>query len=439
MLKQAKLFLAALFLCALASIAHGDNYTNLHWSIDRTVTPNEVAVNSADGTQRFNIFKLTAAGQPTPYFASTFCSANTWITASSGVPSCSQPAFSNLSGNISTGQMNGGAGASISTFWRGDGTWATSTSALSTGAQASQLRITLTSGVPVITSSVASATTVYCTPYTGSSVLLWNGSTFVSTGVSEMSQATTDATKSPAAVAASQVYDVFVWNDAGTTRCTRGPTWASGTGGSNTVRGTGAGGTSLTRVNGVLVNAAAITNGPAAGYGTYIGTIASDGSGKINMYFGGSAVGGSAAILGVCNYYNRVLVRAQVIDSTTSWTYATATYRPANNSTGNRINFVTCMDEDEISVKYFNEVATAAVATSFCRIGHIIDATASATYVALIYANAAAPYSLAPHVDGYYPPQLGSHFVQAVEFSSGYTCSFNGGAIYMVLEAVLRI
>lgn len=32
-------------------------------------------------------------------------------------------AFSDLSGNISTSQMNSGTGASSSTFWRGDGTW----------------------------------------------------------------------------------------------------------------------------------------------------------------------------------------------------------------------------------------------------------------------------------------------------------------------------
>lgn len=52
---------------------------------------------------------------------------NQWINAinTSGVPQLSQPAFSNLSGNIATSQMNSGTGASATTFWRGDGTWQT--------------------------------------------------------------------------------------------------------------------------------------------------------------------------------------------------------------------------------------------------------------------------------------------------------------------------
>ncbi|MEO7099099.1 MAG: hypothetical protein ABI162_07035 [Luteolibacter sp.] len=42
-----------------------------------------------------------------------------------GVFTAAQPAFSDLSGNISTSQMASGSGASSSTYWRGDGTWAT--------------------------------------------------------------------------------------------------------------------------------------------------------------------------------------------------------------------------------------------------------------------------------------------------------------------------
>jgi hypothetical protein len=46
----------------------------------------------------------------------------------SAAPAWSQPAFSELSGNISTSQMNSGTSASSSTFWRGDGTWSAPTS-----------------------------------------------------------------------------------------------------------------------------------------------------------------------------------------------------------------------------------------------------------------------------------------------------------------------
>ena len=50
--------------------------------------------------------------------------------STSGVPSLAQPAFADLGGNIDVSQMNSGAGASTSTYWRGDGTWVTPSSSL---------------------------------------------------------------------------------------------------------------------------------------------------------------------------------------------------------------------------------------------------------------------------------------------------------------------
>lgn len=181
-------------------------------------------------------------------------------------------------------------------------------------------RLTLETGVPVSTSDQTAKTTVYFTP--------------MDARFTELSQATTDSTKSPAAVTTDSNYDVFLWMDAGTLRATRGPAWSSAT-----ARGTGAGTTELATANGVRVNANAITNGPGAQAGIYLGTIRSDGSSQIND---------SVLLRGVWNMFNRRLRHMAVTDATNSWTYTTAAYRQANASTANQVSLVRGLDEDAV-------------------------------------------------------------------------------------------
>jgi hypothetical protein len=152
-----------------------------------------------------------------------------------------------------------------------------------------------------------------------------------------MSQATTDATKSPAAVAVDSNYDVFVWNDASTLRATRGPAWTS-----DTARGTGAGTTELELYDGRWVNKIAITNGPAARRGLYVGTIRSDGSSQINDSF---------AKRHVWNMYNRLPRPMRATDPATSWTYTTLTLRQANANTANQLDYVIGMVETMVSAE----------------------------------------------------------------------------------------
>src|SRR6185369_10415107 len=111
----------------------------------------------------------------------------------------------------------------------------------------------------------------------------------------------------PAAIGASKVNDWFVWNDSGTLRLTHSVDWTN-----DTTRAS-----ALTMVNGILLNASAITNGPGASRGTYVGTTRSNGSSQLDWIFGASGV---AALFYVWNAYNRVNVDTRNNEGTTSWT-----------------------------------------------------------------------------------------------------------------------
>lgn len=225
-----------------------------------------------------------------------------------------------------------------------------------------QGRLTLTSATPVMATSVAAATTVFFTPYGGNQVPLYDGTTFVPTTFAELSQTTTDTTKSPAAVANNSNYDVFVWSDSGTIRATRGPAWTNDT--------TRSAGTALTFINGVPVNNASITNGPAAQRGTYVGTIRSNGSASIDYIFGSIGAGGVAGNFGVWNAFNRVPVGTMVLDNTNSWTYAVnATWRQANNSASSRVSMIRGLDEDAVEATYNAIARTTTGGTAIAGVG----------------------------------------------------------------------
>lgn len=211
-----------------------------------------------------------------------------------------------------------------------------------------QGRLTLASGAPVMTSAQTGKTLIYYTPYVGNLVPLFDGTNFQLTPITELSNDTTQSgAAGPAAVVANSNYDLLLWNNGGTPTLSRSAPWAS-----DTARGTGSGTAELQRVNGFPVNKQAITNGPPAGYGTYVGTVRSDSSGQINWQPGGIGSGGTAALLGVWNAYNRINVKGLIGDSTNSWSYNGTTTRPADNSTTMRVSFVQGLQEESFEAKY---------------------------------------------------------------------------------------
>lgn len=272
-----------------------------------------------------------------------------------------------------------------------------------------QGRLTVTTATPVITSTTSAQTTVYYTPYVGCLVPLYDGTYWTPTVFAELSQATTDSTKSPAACTTNSNYDLFVWSDSGTLRCTRGPAWSSGT-----TRGTGAGTTELVRTNGILLNAVSITNGPAASRGTYVGTIRTNGSSQVDFIFGASATGGTAGFVGVWNAYNRVKFSHFVRDDTNTWTY-NGSYRSSNASDAMRVSFVRGLNEDGVFA--FASVMMTNSASSAGHAGIALDATNTNNGTGgegAVSTSGAQPCCYANPAVG-----LGFHFLQLTEATTG--------------------
>ena len=212
-----------------------------------------------------------------------------------------------------------------------------------------QGRLTLQTAVPVMTTTQSAKTTIFYTPYVGNKVPIYDGTNMTMTTFAELSVATTDTTKSPAAIGASKVNDWFVWNDGGTIRIGHGPDWTS-----DTARSAG---TALVMVNGVYLNNASITNGPAASRGTFVGTTRSNASSQLDWVYGGASVQG---FFGIWNCYNRCCVQSIAFQNTSSWAYSSTTWRGANALNNTRTYFISGLAEDAFQGAYTQVVGSTA-------------------------------------------------------------------------------
>lgn len=281
-------------------------------------------------------------------------------------------------------------------------------------------RPTLESGVAASIADQPAKTTVYYSPKAGGGMISVPGEGgWLTNSFAELSQATTDATKSPAAVAASKVYDLLAWIDAGVIRVTRGAVWAS-----DTSRGTGAGSAEVDYLDGMMVNKVAVTNGPAALKGVVVGTIRSNASSQIDLKFGSIAAGGGEGWIGICSAYNRVPWKTLVVDSTDSWSYSSATWRAADNSSTFRVSYVSGLAVSGIRALYsaiqsrtdgqygYNAVKKDAT--------NGFDGTTGYSYIAGGIGDVAMVGS------AIYQPDIGFHYISAVEASSVTGLTFGG-------------
>jgi hypothetical protein len=229
-----------------------------------------------------------------------------------------------------------------------------------------QGRLTLQSATPVMTTNQVAKTTIIYTPYVGNLVPIFDGSNFVMTAMSaDISVATTDTAKNPAAIGANKVNDWFIWNDAGTLRLTHGPDW--------TDLVTRSAGTSLAVVKGILVNSQAITNGPAAQRGTYVGTTKSNASSQLDWQLGGR---GTLGLLNVWNCYNRVQISSLTSDTTGQVAFASATgWVNYDNNQNSRCSYVCGLAEDTFACQGYGSIWVAGSGQGQLGLSFDIDAT----------------------------------------------------------------
>ena len=229
--------------------------------------------------------------------------------------------------------------------------------------------LTPTSGTPIIPSDVIGSTSLVYTPYVGNIVPVYNGTSFVPTVFSELTLTLTGSNNG-----ASTIYDVFVFNNSGVLTLVTGPAWSISTAGSCS-RGTGAGTTALSRLNGIWVNAVSITGNNStnsytipASQATYLGSIFIDTTaGQVTCH----RSWGQSRKWGIWNAYNRAPVILAMGDSTTSWGYTGGTFRQSNNNVANTMAVFSGLAEDEYYTSFKQQctVINASTAASGPSVG----------------------------------------------------------------------
>lgn len=316
-----------------------------------------------------------------------------------------------------------------------------------------QGRLTLTSGVAIMIATATAQGSIYYAPDKGRFCPVYDGTRWNYLDFTQSANDTVGLTLALDSASghagyhqSGKLFDLFVFSNSGAATLGTGPAWSSGT-----ARGTGAGTTELQRLNGVWTNKNSITLrfGTASGNtvtvaaneATYIGSFYATADGQTGVTFvGAAASGGSNGVIGLSNAYNRVSAKSSSTDSA-SWTYATATWRAADNSNSNRVTFIDGLQQSEISAFYSVNVAQSS-GTIFASIGVDLDST-SATPAFVdemnIPTGSGGPVHN-QHAHGIFAPQLGLHFVQAVErVGGGGTAGYNANGIVNAATLIVEV
>lgn len=304
----------------------------------------------------------------------------------------------NITSNYVLLLPNGGADTLVGAASAQTLTNKTITSPLGDFARVSEFRLTLTSGVPVTTTDVTAATTLYVTPYKGNEMALYNGSAWRLLSSSELTIPLSGLTSG-------KPYDIFAHIVSNAIAIDTPLVWTN-----DSTRAT-----ALIKQDGVYVKSGDPTD-------RYLGTIYTTGTGTTED---------SNANRYVYNYYNAVPRSMTVSDATATWSYNTATYRQANANTANQLNFMQGVSESSVSA-WVNGRSSDSTANNRAALGGIgLNSTTTPsgmTYSVNLSGNAVIISGSAMGYAGI--PPVGRNFLAWLEQGPGSgTITWYGGTI----------
>ncbi len=137
-----------------------------------------------------------------------------------------------------------------------------------------------------------------------------------------------------------------------------------------------------------------------------------------------AANNGTNNFLALYNAYNRVSITAVSEDNTSSWSYSTATWRAADNSTSNRITYIDGLQQSGIVA---TESVVASLSNSSGEASINLDSTsATPKSSGVAFTAATSGFDGQPTNTQLFLPSLGLHFLQAMEDVSFGSVSFIG-------------
>ena len=295
--------------------------------------------------------------------------------------------------------FNAGAGIGITYNANGQPTFAAS-SLVDTGL--CEFRLTLTAGSAVPTGDVATATTIYCAPYKGSRIALYDGANWNIRSSAEFSLALGTLT-------GSLPYDVFCYDNAGV------PTLEFLAWTSTTARAT-----SLALQDGVYVRSGSATRRYMGTFYTISTTQTAD-SKTAGRY--------------LWNYYNRVS-RPMLTTYSADRTLASATYAEPNNEI--RANFVIGLSEEPVGATLAGSVTSNAAENRGVAVAFDSATAAAAGFESAMQNLAGAASNIA--VNGWAQGlAVGLHYGTLIAKSPAGTLTFSTATSGTVAKAYLGL